>query len=276
MISTNKVFIDSRCMTRQSNSSTDFYFSMNETLYHGENTVCSISDVCFPNVIYTIESFNENLYFSYIVGNNKTDYIIRLTHKNYDISALKDELVSKINGAIGANNIIGSYSESSGFILLSINTNDSFYIYNIDDIKYGLSNWTGSYYNKSNPKSCNNILNNNKISSGPYNKYTSYKTGFINTTNLDAVYIRCSQLGYNNYGPNGERDIIKKICLDQPFGKMVTQFGYVDDYEYTDVSKSTLQTLRFIVTDVYSNVIDLRGNEISFSLVFRHLDSNFN
>ena len=125
--------------------------------------------------------------------------------------------------------------------------------------------WTAGAYNVSFPGSCNRLLKNFKTQvNSPYN---SFKSGFIDLLTHHTIYIRSPQLGtFQNIGPQGERDILKKVMVTVPFGDLITDH-WLNTEDFTDCSRLTLKT-RFRVTDVYGVPINLHGHHISFSLVF--------
>jgi hypothetical protein len=59
-----------------------------------------VGDVCIPHSWYTIEYYNENLYFRFLSGSGYQDYIVQLSQKNYDISTLAETLKTAMNTAV--------------------------------------------------------------------------------------------------------------------------------------------------------------------------------
>ena len=124
---------------------------------------------------------------------------------------------------------------------------------------------------KTNLKAVNEVISNFK--SGPHNKDTPFVSGFIQCINpsCQSVYITCSQLGYNNLGCRGERDAIRRVCINLPYSYIIND-SYIDAADFTDVSRTCLNTLEFQLVDAYGNVIDLKGPNISFSSIFKTSD----
>jgi hypothetical protein len=274
MLPINKLFIDSRHKTSDSRSNTDFKFQLKESINLPDNTVAMITDVVIPNTIFTIEYFNENLYFRHVSNGVTTDHIIKLAHKNYDISTLRDELVNVLNTTTNTTAFQGEYNDQNGTITISITNNDTFYIFSDDDLKSSNMNFA-LYYDKTNLKSINEVISN--IKQGPYNKDKPFVSGFVQCINpsCQSLYITCSQLGYNNLGGRGERNCIKRVCINLPFSYIVND-TFIEQSDFTDVSRVSLNKLDFQLVDSYGNVIDLKGPHISFSIIFRNIDSSGN
>lgn len=268
MLQTNKIFIDSRHKTIDSVSNTNFKIEIKENLLMPSNTVAMITDVIIPNSIQTIETFNENLYVS-IAGQ---DLIIKLSARNYTISTLATEIANKMNQAINRDIFTGLTDDRTGQLAISIIGDDLFYIFDDAALKRDNFNWNGPYYDKTNLKSCNDIISN--VISGPYNKNNPFVSGFVNCQNVHHVYICSSNLGYNNYGPRGERNFLKKVSMSAPFGDIVYDKELEPD-DWTDVSRQLLHTLQFQICDPYGNIIDLHGQHVSFSIILKSMDVNF-
>jgi hypothetical protein len=119
-----------------------------------------------------------------------------------------------------------------------------------------------------NLKSVNEVISN--IKSGPYNKDTPFVSGFIQCINpsCQSVYITCFQLGCTNLGCRGERDAIRRVCINLPYSYIIND-SFIDAADFTDVSRTCLNTLEFQLVDAYGNVIDLKGPNISFSIIFK-------
>jgi len=47
---------------------------------------------------------------------------------------------------------------------------------------------------------------------------------------------------------------------------------YINTDDYVDVSKLSFRNIHFRLTDVYGNVINLHGQNWSFTLVFKPID----
>ena len=93
----------------------------------------------------------------------------------------------------------------------------------------------------------------------------------LHTTRNIYIYIYITSSSLASYGTAsnfGNDVIIKKIAVKANFSQMF--FDSADaGYDFMDVSKRALNRIDFKLMDSYGNVIDLRTNHWSFSLVFQ-------
>ena len=63
MDKTIKVYIDSRFKTSDSMSNSDFKYELKEQIELPDNTVCYVDDISILHSWYTVESYNNKLYY---------------------------------------------------------------------------------------------------------------------------------------------------------------------------------------------------------------------
>jgi hypothetical protein len=86
------------------------------------------------------------------------------------------------------------------------------------------------------------------------------------------LYLTSSALAsYTNISNFGNDLIVKKIPINAGFGQMLF-YNAGSGYDYLDVSKRQLNRIDFRLQDSFGNVVDLRGNHWSFSIVFQIRD----
>ena len=94
-------------------------------------------------------------------------------------------------------------------------------------------------------------------------------TAILGLHTIRNVYTTSSSLcSYNIVSKFSNDVIIKKIPVKSSYGQMLYDSGE-SGYDYLDVSKRTLSRIDFKLLDSFGNVLDLRGNYWSFSLVFQ-------
>ena len=78
-------------------SNSDFKIELNDVVEVEAGTKCYLSSIVIPNTWYTIEDNNDRLYvrINNSSDNSSTDYIIYLSHKNYDLTSFRAELENK-------------------------------------------------------------------------------------------------------------------------------------------------------------------------------------
>ena len=93
--------------------------------------------------------------------------------------------------------------------------------------------------------------------------------GYLDLHTIRNIYITSSSLANFNIVSNFDNDvIIKKISVKANYSQML--FDNADaGYDFMDVSKRSMNRIDFKIVDSYGNIVDLRGNHWSFSLVFQ-------
>jgi len=93
--------------------------------------------------------------------------------------------------------------------------------------------------------------------------YATTSIDLVDTQAIKNIYLASNLGDYSSMGCRGERDIIRKIPVDVPFGSMIQHSG---NYDHIDCAGETLSNLRFTLRDVYGRVLKL-SRPVSFSLV---------
>ena len=261
----HKIYIDSIFRTSDSKSSTDFKIQLHQPLEIRESMKLYITDVNIPNTWYAIEETNKHMYVRIYENSSYNDYLLTLNIQNYNMTDLSAEIQSKLNAATSKGFIINLDTNTGKYTFNTALTNFTYEIFTDSQLKI-LNDWKGRYYNKSNPKTCNNILRNFK--DNIYSSVNPFVSGFVNILNYESLYIRSNISNLSNIGPDGHlSNIIKKIIVSESFGNLINFYlGTEIDYTYI-MSRNSLGVLEFRITDAYDNVIDLHGSDISFTLI---------
>jgi hypothetical protein len=218
------------------------------------------------------KNVNDKLYFRVYEqdGVAYKDFIMQLSTRNYNRTEVAEELNTRfraLNVSLSANedpfrNLIRIFLPTASPV--------SFMIFTTKDLRTRCNNtWLGEYYAPSNPQSINDMLANSDRDMQMYNALNRFESGQFSVLPHTVLYIVCPQLGtFGNLGPQGERDILKKILVTAgPNELMFNQDINTDDY--VDVSKLSIRSINFRLTDVYGNVINLHGQNWSFTLIFK-------
>ena len=113
-----KVYIDSRYKTPNSNSHSDFTFELKQTIDLPNNVACYIDDIVIPHCWYSIESFNNKLYFQEhdtLVDTYK-ERILTLTSQNYSGTSLATAISNALSGASLTATYTVTYNTTKGTI----------------------------------------------------------------------------------------------------------------------------------------------------------------
>ena len=155
-------------------------------------------------------------------------------------------------------------------ITIKILTDENFLVITEDEIKTGnILNgpWTGAAYDNKNTKSFNtNMKHIGKASTFSKNG-TPFVSGFIDFLGIHTLYLHSNVSSYNSQNHTGKSNIIRKICVTNGFGFLQVDSAVMES-DYINVSSRIFKTIDFSLRDVYGNVIDLHGGEISFTLRF--------
>ena len=267
MTTINKICIDSRF--RVSGTNTDFRVELPESVLLPERSACMITDISIPHSWYSIDNNNCRLYLRLDRGGTLTDTWVSLSSKNYDIDSLAQEIQTTLT-VISAS-FTATAQAQLGVIFITHNASVStFRLLTDAELLTSLAGgWTGAPYDTRNPFSCNNVLGN--VEPQINTPLSLFRSGFVDTLSHHNIYITSPNLGsFQNYGPRGERNILKKVVVDVPFGSVVVDTLLNTD-DYTECSKQLLKTLDFKVCDVYGPALELHGASVSFSIVFKSI-----
>ena len=177
-----KVYIDTKYRTSDSESTSNFFIELPESMVCPSNTVFYIDDVSIPHSWTTIEpGINSKLYL-YLVDDNFVprrtgSFIIFITDGNYIGSDLAVELQTKLNNALAtfepSTVFQVSYSTKTNTIRIATSEDRiKFYILKPSDLKDKLGGLFTLDYDINKPGDCNEILSNLDGISQEYGKKT--------------------------------------------------------------------------------------------------------
>ena len=267
-----KLYFDSRFKTKGSASNSQCKFELSESISLPNNCVCYIDDVIIPHSFFSVEDYNNRLFFRQLLANgSQINNIIFLLAQNHTGVTLAASIKSGLDSAFGSNVFTCVYNERKGTLTITLTTassGETFVMMSDDDLAdnvYG--SWTGPWFDINNPRSANEIIR----LYGLAEERTVYESGFLDLRNVHNIYITSPNLGhFSSIGPRGERNIVKKVPVTADFGYVIFD-SVVANHDYIDVSKAFLKTLEFNLRDVHGNIINLHGANWSCSLVMSTL-----
>ena len=269
MLDIKKVYIDTRFKTEDSVSDCDFIVELPRSLNIHDNTICYITDVVIPVSWTTVGSHNNKFYVWADYGDGIMTRILTMPVANYDGPGFAAAFATIINAAfrpIFAFSVLYNNSENT-LTVNHIGTQYPSAVMFVSDDDLIAGKYWSSPLSKGSLKSMNSIMRIGKYSfklqpAFPY-------VAVLDLHTIRNVYMTSSSLCNYNIVSNFSNDvIIKKIPVKSVYGQML----YDNDstgYDYLDVSKRTLTRIDFKLLDSFGNVLDLRGNHWSFSLVFQ-------
>ncbi len=269
MLPIKKIYIDSRFMSSDSKSSSDFKIDLPQSIDLPSDTVVYVDDICIPNSWYTIDEERNNKFY-FIIGS--TSYVKTIPAGNYSTTTFNAVLVALMNS------VQNTYSENVSIptntigITTSITPSTNQQIVNgvtityattfeiLTDFQLGLLGYPKPY------QSINNYLNNNVAKVN--NSSSPYVSEYVNLNPIRNIYITSGNIGsYSSMSVSGERGIIKKVPVRANYNEMIYDDAVLG-IDYLNCSRQSLSRLEFQLRDVYSNIINLHGNHWSFSLIF--------
>ena len=269
MLPIKKIYIDTRFMSSDSESSSNFKVDLPMTVTLPEDTVFYIDDICIPHSWYTIDEERNNKFYFKI---GSTSYVKTVPSGNYSTITLNAILVALMNSV--QNTHTANTNIPGNTIGISTSTTSSNQTYIVDAVQYTnaltfeiLTDKQAIRLNYPTPvQSINNYLNNNvpKI-----NTYASeYVSPYVNLNPIRNLYITSGNFGgYNTMSISGERGIVKKVPVRANFNEMIYDDAVLG-IDYLDCSRQSLSRLEFQLKDVYGNYINLHCNHWSCSIIF--------
>ena len=271
MLDIKKVYIDTRFKTPDSKSDSDFFIELPRSLNVPEDTICYVTDIVIPVSWLTIDTRNNTLYLYFMYHNGTTGgHSITLPSKNYNgvslAAALKTAL-NTINTIYFDGMIFDVVYTTDNEIVISQTNHFEAYVYLVSSADLQSGKYWNSVVSKDNIQSMNGIL---RIGSKSYKLgQTTPYISHIDLLTIRNLYITSSTLASYNTVSNFDNDvIIKKIPVRAGPGQML--FDSADaGYDFLDVSRRALSRIDFRLQDSYGNIVNLRNNHWSFSLVFQ-------
>ena len=278
MLKLKKIYVDSKYKTINSVSTSQFSIQLPETIYMPDSSVFYISDVCIPHSWYTIEeNVNDKFYLQINDDNFTFDVILTLDSKNYTGGDLAVEILSQLNKLTNfTNKFTITYDSSRHDIIIMCDFGYTFKVLTKNDISTKLNNtWAGIYYDNTNPHDINTYML--KLTDGVSPLYTSvnyFKSLGLDLQPIRNIYLSSPNLGnFSTLGPNGQSNIINKIPVNANYNSMVFD-NMTSSNDFLDCSKQTLKNIEFSIENSRGEIINLHGQEVSFSIIFDILNKN--
>ena len=267
---TNKIFIDSRFKTPESVSDSDFTIELPENVELPDFTGGIVTDITLPHTWYNVSSNNNRLFFRRVVDNVSTDFMAELTPQNYDIFELAAALEDRMNTVVGSQAFEVTSDVQAGCLVIQVlPATWAVDVFSDGELQTRVNGtWRGPLYDVSNIKSLNSMLRINNRINDPFTSTSSFRTGFVDLQPLHSIYFTSTKVSnYSNLGPNGQRNVLKKMVVNSNFGEVNT-YDYAFQEDAVNLSGLTLKLIDVQIRDYAGNIIDLNGAHVSFSLLF--------
>ena len=268
MLDIKKVYIDTRYKTDDSKSHSDFFIELPRTLNVPDNTICYITDVVIPVSWSTVDVRNNKLYLYLDWGLTKSYKEITIPVKNYSgpefAAAVQLGITTAMSGIIRFEVL---YEATDNMLTITQKDHSEAFTYIVSSADLLVGKWWSNPIAKENICSMNGILRIGKESFKL--QTTNFYKSYIDLFGTRNLYITSSSLASYNIISNFDTDvIIKKIAVKASYSQMLFDTAEAG-YDFLDVSRRSLSRIDFQLQDSYGNIIDLRNNHWSFSLVFQ-------
>ena len=271
-----KIYVDTRYRTSDSISTSNFKIELPYTVEMPNNSVFYITDICIEHSWLTVETgINDSLYFYAIdpVSGLTKNTIVVLPSANYTGSTLATAIQTSLNNqlATGLPYFTAAYNANANIITITC-TVLSFRLLTDPELSTYLNNtWIGTAYDKTNPRSANDLLRNY---AGVSTLSATFTSGFLDLQPIRNIFISSPNLGsFNTLGSRGEANTICKVPVNADFGYLVIA-NIIAPHDFLNCSKQTLRTIEFHLKDVKGNYLPLHGGHCSFSIVFSSINED--
>ena len=138
-----KIYVDSRYMTNDSISTSNFKFQLARSLFMPQNSVFYVQDACIPHSWHTVEQdFSETIYMWFSISTGRSDlrvwnntlYVIKLTTNNFTGSTLATEIQTKLQSidATGTTSFTVVFDLNNHNTIVSINNPKVVFVFPTD------------------------------------------------------------------------------------------------------------------------------------------------
>ena len=279
-----KIYVDSRYMTNDSVSTSNFKFQLARNLFMPQNTVYYLEDVCIPHAWHTVEqNFNDTMYVytqDTTAPSNQRLWILKIPPKNYTGATLATTIQTQLKTIDST--FTATYDINNYCITINIATTTIIFTIPSDDeletsayLKYTVYPLSSSLtLNQSDLNSWNDIIGNTSSPTSAYNYSVPFVSGMLDLLTIRNIFISSPNLGsFSTMGARGESNIIKKIPVSSDFGYMIID-SFTSPHDFLDCSRLTLGTIEFNLRDVKGKYIPLHGGHVSFSIVFSTVNTD--
>ena len=278
-----KIYISSD--KRISGTESDFNWQMPFSERIPQETEVIIDAISIPNVFYTIDSHNENLFWAErnttAVPATRVGFIETLVHGNYTPQTLGAAIQTKMNArslAFGHKNVYAvQYSDLTNTLAITRTNNTSvpavvadFTFWSIRELKQEAATWAASSvhaYDASDPRSAYKLIGLPRDSTRT-DAATHALPNAVNLIPHQCLYLHSNNMGKigDSIGPGGEQTIIRRIPITAGFGDIIND-SFSNAADTIDMAGFQLSNLHFRLCDEEARTVNLRGVGFSFSFL---------
>mgnify|MGYP000143520967 FL=1 len=258
MLSTTKVYVDSRYASTQNGSSIEYEIPGGVPMK--PSTKVWLSEFTCVAAWHTLDATNNTLFL--LEGDFHR--ALELPQGVYDLESFRAAIETVLNSAnkpasMGTYTVSLVTSGSGGGTMRIIRVSCSAGVFAIPDDATILSQIGGVIY------SLNSIIS---FPSGNL-LLGMHTSSFVDLRRVHSLYVHSPSFGaYNSVGPRGERTIMAMIPCDVGYGQLVSYQSSASPHDFIEAGVSGLTTLRMELRDAGGRLIDLQGTHWSATLLF--------
>jgi hypothetical protein len=249
MLSTTKVYVDSRYAVENSGASVEYQIPGGLDLK--PSTRCWLSEFTCVAAWDTIDSSNNTLY----VLEGAFNRTVQIPSGVYDLESLRVAFEGALNNASKAPSM-GTYSVD---LKASGSAGGTFRVYEVSCTAGTFGLPTAG------------VSSTNSIVSFPSGgaQLASHTSGFVDLRRVHSLYIHSSSFAaYNSLGPRGVRTIVAKVPVNVGYGGLVTWLGTGSEHDYIEAGVSALTSLKLELRDAAGALLNLNNTHWSCTLLF--------
>ena len=279
-----KIYISSD--KRVSGHESDFHWQMPYSERVPQETEVLIDAVSIPNVFYTVDSHNCNLFWgernTTAQPNTRVFFKETLAHGNYTPQTLGTALQTKMNArsqAFGYKNVYAvQYSDLTNTLTFTKTNNTTaptpvvadFTFWSLRELKQQSATWAAASvatYDASHPASAYKLIGLPRDATRT-DATTHTMPHAVNLIPHQCLYLHSSNLGTigDSIGSGGEQTILRRIPVTAGFGDVIND-TLANAADTINVAGHQLANLHFRLCDEDARTVNMRGVGFSFSFL---------
>ena len=250
MLSTTKVYVDSRHAVSKSDASIEYQIPGGLNLK--PSTRIWLSEFTCVAAWDTIDNSNNRLY----VKEDTVTRAIHIPNGVYDLETLRIAFENALNSA-SKTAAMGTYNVD---LRASGSAGGTFRVYEVS-----CSAGVFGIPRTSNTSSTNSIVS---FPSGD-TQSSAHTSGFVDLRRVHSLYIHSSTFAaYNSLGPRGVRTIVAKVPVNVGYGGLVTYTSSGSEHDYIESGVSAISSVQLQLKDAAGELLSLNNTHWSCTLLF--------
>ena len=234
----------------------------------------AIADLCLPNSIYDVGSFNQNAYFRVRTSSGSPhtfqDFSVQIPAGQYTASQIAIQLSTRISAAASPVSFAWAFSSTTNKFTCTVS--NGLGVIFADDAWLLANDFTGTRI--TNPKSISSMIglpHASDVAMDSYGYTVSISEQYAKPAaliRLHSIRLNCRELSGHCMDELGSVQTVKKAVLSEEFGMMIQDTVNVGEMDWYPCHGMTLKQFNWSLGDgPLGNPVEL-GQPISFSICF--------